>query len=79
MGKATVEDVQRVVLDQSFLPANIRGVRRAKAAPSAPKRPRLAGNDAPVEIHAAAAPAPAPKGKTGDAAFDAFMSEMSGL
>ena len=62
--------------DQTFVPANIRGVRRRPAAPKR-KRPVSATTSAPAQIHAA--PAPAPADAPADAAFSAFMDEMREL
>ena len=64
--------------DQTFVPANIRGVRRRPAAPKR-KRPVSATTaSAPAQIHAAPAPVPAAPAPA-DAAFSAFMDEMREL
>ena len=59
--------------DQTFVPANIRGVRRRPAAPKRKRPVSATTTSAPAQIHAAPAPAPA------DAAFSAFMDEMREL
>ena len=59
--------------DQTFVPANIRGVRRRPAAPKRKRPVSATTTSAPAQIHAAPADAPA------DAAFSAFMDEMREL
>jgi len=65
--------VADLVRDQTFVPARVRGVRRAPVNAKR-KRPTAATTSAPAQIHAARAPAPAPAD-----AFSAFMDEMKAL
>ena len=71
LGRA--DGVEDLVRDQTFVPANIRGVRRRPAAPKRKRPVSATTTSAPAQIHAAPAPAPA------DAAFSAFMDEMREL
>ena len=75
MGRA--DGVEDLVRDQTFVPANIRGVRRRPAAPKRKRPVSATTTSAPAQIHAAPAPAPAPA--PADAAFSAFMDEMREL
>ena len=63
--------------DQTFVPANIRGVRRRPAAPKRKRPVSATTTSTPAQIHAA--PAPAPADAPADAAFSAFMDEMREL
>ena len=56
--------------DQTFVPANIRGVRRRPAAPKRKRPVSATTTSAPAQIHAAPAPAPAAADAPADA--DAF-------
>ena len=73
LGRA--DGVEDLVRDQTFVPANIRGVRRRPAAPKRKRPVSATTTSAPAQIHAAPAPAPAPA----DAFFSAFMDEMREL
>ena len=73
LGRA--DGVEDLVRDQTFVPANIRGVRRRPAAPKRKRPVSATTTSAPAQIHAAPAPADAPA----DAAFSAFMDEMREL
>ena len=68
MGRA--DGVEDLVRDQTFVPANIRGVRRRPAAPKRKRPVSATTTSAPAQIHAAPAPADA---------FSAFMDEMREL
>ena len=72
LGRA--DGVEDLVRDQTFVPANIRGVWRRPAAPKRKRPVSATTTSAPAQIHAAP-PAPAPA----DAAFSAFMDEMREL
>ena len=74
LGRA--DGVEDLVRDQTFVPANIRGVRRRPAAPKRKRPVSATTTSAPAQIHAAPAPAPA---APADAAFSAFMDEMREL
>ena len=75
MGRA--DGVEDLVRDQTFVPANIRGVRRRPAAPKRKRPVSATTTSAPAQIHAAP-PAPAADAPA-DAAFSAFMDEMREL
>ena len=57
LGRA--DGVEDLVRDQTFVPANIRGVRRRPAAPKRKRPVSATTTSAPAQIHAAPAPAPA--------------------
>mgnify|MGYP003309463451 CR=1 FL=1 len=76
LGAVETDDVQRVVLDQSFLPSHLR-VKRSRPT-KARAVAQLPGEV--VEIHSKPAkPAPAPAAGDAEANFSDFLSEVRDL